>query len=105
MLCVQTNATLDDDTRFKFDGSGYYVKSSEEMRKIFPQNKYPKACDNTLEIAERIKYSFSSPKYYLPAFPVPEENISAEEYLSKKVFEGAKEVYQDITKEIKDRIN
>jgi len=105
LLCVQTNATLDDDTRFKFDGSGYHVKSSEEMRKLFPENIYPKACDNTLEIAERIKYSFSSPKYYLPAFPVPKENTSAEEYLNKKVLEGAKEVYQDITKEIKDRIN
>ena len=37
LLCVQTNATLDDNTRFKFDGSGYYVKSSEEMRKLFPE--------------------------------------------------------------------
>ena len=105
LLCVQTNATLDDETRFKFDGSGYHVKSSEEMRKIFPENIYPKACDNTLEIAERVKYSFSSPKYYLPAFPVPEENTSVEEYLNKKVLEGAGEVYQNITKEIKDRIN
>jgi len=105
LLCVQTNATLDDDSRFKFDGSGYYVKSSEEMRKIFPENKYPKACDNTLEIAERINYNFSSPKYYLPDFPVPEEKTSVEQYLSKRVLEGAEEVYKKITKEIKDRIN
>ena len=33
---------MDDETRFKFDGSGYLVKSSEEMRKIFPENIYPK---------------------------------------------------------------
>ena len=105
LLCVQTNATLDDDTRFKFDGSGYHVKSSEEMRKLFPENKFPKACDNTLEIANRIEYSFNSPKYYLPDFPVPEENTSIEEYLNKKVLEGAKEVYSEITKEIKDRIH
>ncbi len=105
LLCVQTNATLDDETRFKFDGSGYHVKSSEEMRKLFPEKIYPKACDNTLEIAERIKYSFNSPKYYLPDFPVPDEKTSAEEYLNKKVLEGANKVYQDITKEIKDRIN
>ena len=27
LLCVQTNATLDDESRFKFDGTGYHVKS------------------------------------------------------------------------------
>ena len=64
-MCVQTNATLDDETRFRFDGSGYYIKSSEEMRKLFPENKYPDACDNTIKIAEKIDYSFSSTKYYL----------------------------------------
>ena len=105
LLCVQTNATLDDNTRFKFDGSGYYVKSSEEMRKLFPEEKFPKACDNTVEIAERIEYNFSSPKYYLPDFPVPEKNKTIEEYLNEKVYEGAKEVYSDISKEIKERID
>ncbi len=105
LLCVQTNATLDDNTRFKFDGSGYHVKSSEEMRKLFPENKFPKACDNTIEIANRVEYNFSSPKYYLPDFPVPEENTSVEDYLNKRVLEGAKEIYPKITKEVKDRIN
>ncbi len=105
LLCVQTNATLSDETRFKFDGSGYHVKSSEEMRKIFPDSEYPKACDNTLEITERIEYSFKPPKYYLPDFPVPDEKISAEEYLNKKVYEGAGEVYSDVSKEIKERID
>jgi len=105
LLCVQTNATLSDETRFKFDGSGYHVKSSEEMRKIFPDSEYPKACDNTLEITERIEYSFKPPKYYLPDFPVPDEKMSAEEYLNKKVYEGAGEVYSDVSKEIKERID
>ena len=105
LLCVQTNATLDDENRFSFDGSGYYVKSSEEMRKLFPQNKYPDACDNTIKIAEKIDYSFDSPKYYLPDFPVPEKNKSIEEFLYEKVQEGAKELYPKITNEIKERID
>ena len=41
LLCVQTNRTLDDETRFRFDGSGYYVKSAEEMRELFTEDKYP----------------------------------------------------------------
>ena len=48
------------------------------MRKLFPEEKFPKACDNTVEIAERIEYNFSSPKYYLPDFPVPEKNKTIE---------------------------
>ncbi len=58
LLCVQTNRTLDDESRFRFDGSGYYVKSSEEMRKLFPEDKYPGACDNTLAIADRVNYDY-----------------------------------------------
>ena len=105
LLCVQTNATLDDETRFRFDGSGYYVKSSEEMRNLFPENQFPGACDNTLEIAGRIDYSFDAAKYYLPDFPVPAKNKSTEEFLYEKVQEGAKERYPKITKEINERID
>ena len=51
------------------------------MRKLFPENKYPDACDNTIKIAEKIDYSFSSTKYYLPDFPVPDKNKSIKEFL------------------------
>ena len=54
LLCVQTNATMEDDDRFKFDGEEYYVKSSEEMRQLFPDDSFPNACDNTLKIADRV---------------------------------------------------
>lgn len=35
MLCINSGATLDDPNRFKFEGSGYYIKSAEEMRELF----------------------------------------------------------------------
>ena len=44
---------MEDDDRFKFDGEEYYVKSSEEMRQLFPDDLFPNACDNTLKIADR----------------------------------------------------
>jgi len=104
LLCVQTNATLDDENRFKFEGSGYYVKSSEEMRELFPEDKYLDACDNTLKIAERIEYNFEFDKTYLPDFPV-NQNQTTEELLKTKVFEGASERYKNIDDEIISRIN
>jgi len=105
LLCVQTNATIEDENRFKFEGEGYYVKSSEEMRKLFPDNKFPNACDNTLKIAERINYEFNFGKNFLPDFPLPEEGITADEFLKVKVFEGASQRYKEITSEIENRIN
>ncbi len=104
LLCVQTNATLDDESRFKFEGSGYYIKSSEEMRDLFPEDMYLDACDNTLKIADRVDYSFEFDKTYLPDFPVSQDQ-STEELLKSKVIEGAKERYKNIDDEIMSRIN
>ncbi|AWB82933.1 DNA polymerase III subunit alpha [Corynebacterium yudongzhengii] len=53
MLCVQTGKTLLDADRFKFDGTGYYIKSAEQMRETWDE-MVPKGCDNTLWIAERV---------------------------------------------------
>ena len=46
MLCVQTGKTLHDEDRFKFGGTGYYVKSAEEMRALW-DDMVPEGCDNT----------------------------------------------------------
>ena len=53
MLCVQTGKTLLDPDRFKFDGTGYYIKSAEQMRELW-DSTVPGGCDNTLWIAERV---------------------------------------------------
>ena len=53
MLCVQTGKTMMDPDRFKFDGTGYYIKSAEQMREIW-DSTVPDGCDNTLWIAERV---------------------------------------------------
>ena len=105
LLCVQTNRTLDDESRFRFDGSGYYVKSAEEMRKLFPEDKYPGACDNTLAIADRVNYEFNFDNSYLPDFPIDDKNVSPEELLKIKVYEGGERKYGTLTSEIIERID
>ena len=105
LLCVQTNRTLDDESRFRFDGSGYYVKSAEEMRKLFPEDKYPGACDNTLAIADRVIYEFNFDNSYLPDFPIEDQNVSPEELLKIKVYEGGERKYGTLTSEIIERID
>jgi DNA polymerase-3 subunit alpha len=70
LLCVQTGSTIADPNRFKFDGSGYYLKSPEEMRQVW--RDFPEACDNTLLIAERCDVHLETEGYLLPRFDVPE---------------------------------
>ena len=35
LLCVQTGTNMADPGRFKFEGTGYYLKSPQEMRALF----------------------------------------------------------------------
>lgn len=72
MLCINSGSTLMDPDRFKFDGEGYYLRSTAEMRELFAD--FPEACDNTLLIAERCNVSFQTTAdgvNYMPSFPVP----------------------------------
>ena len=105
LLCVQTNATLDDENRFKFDGSGFYIKSSEEMRDLFPNEKFPDACNNTIKILDRVEYEFEKDTYYLPDFPIDDSSKNVDEYLKEKVYQGAESLYGELSSELEERIN
>ncbi|GEE03316.1 DNA-directed DNA polymerase [Gordonia spumicola] len=88
LLCVQTGKTLSDPTRFKFDGDGYYLKSADEMRELW-DHQVPGACDNTVEIGERVT-SYAdvfTHRDRMPIFPVP-EGFTQESWLSHEVMAG-----------------
>ena len=69
LLCIGTGKTLGDEKRMKFYSDDFYVKGSDEMRRLFAQ--YPEAVDNTMRIAERITTSLGASGHHLPNFPVP----------------------------------
>jgi len=75
------------------------------MRKLFPEDKFPGACDNTLAIADRVNYEFNFDKSYLPDFPIDDKNVSPEELLKIKVYEGGERKYGTLTSEITERID
>jgi len=76
LLALNSGSNLNDPTRFKFDGTGYYVKSAAEMAKVFPE--HPEALANTLLIAEQCEVTFDTKANYMPHFPVPagEDEVS-----------------------------
>ena len=68
LLCVQSGSTLDDPKRFKFDSTDFYIKTADEMRRLFAD--YPEAISNTLLIAERVSVEFDETVSYMPVYPV-----------------------------------
>ncbi|MBB5597282.1 DNA polymerase-3 subunit alpha [Neomicrococcus lactis] len=98
LLAIQSGSKLDEPTydeggsRFAFSGSGYYLKSSQEMRHVFKE--LPEACDNTLLIAERCEVSFDTDANYMPRFPCP-EGENEESWLIKEVTKGLAYRYPD----------
>ncbi|MCL2424597.1 MAG: DNA polymerase III subunit alpha, partial [Micrococcales bacterium] len=76
LLAVQSGSTLDEPTyekggnRFAFSGSGYYVKSAEEMRRTWAE--LPSACDNTVLLAQQCEVDFPAGANYMPRYAVPD---------------------------------
>jgi DNA polymerase-3 subunit alpha len=69
LLCVQTQSTLADPKRFRFDAPEFYLKSPQEMRAIWAE--LPEACDHTLELADRVDVRIPEDGQLLPRFPIP----------------------------------
>jgi DNA polymerase-3 subunit alpha len=70
LLCVQTGTNLADPKRFRLEGTGYYVKSPQEMRALSTDEQWQAGCDSTLLIAERANVEFTKSNL-MPNFPLP----------------------------------
>jgi DNA polymerase-3 subunit alpha len=105
LLCIQTGSLQSDENRLKFSGGNdYYIKTSEQMRALFPADEFPAACDNTLWVVERSSVDLEFGKILLPHFPVPTGHTEVS-YLEELVYSGAKERYGDpLTEEVRERI-
>ena len=94
LLCIQTGANRDDPGRFRFESEENYLKTSSEMRSLFPADEFPGACDNTLEVAERCDLQLEFGRILLPQFPVPVGATEAS-FLRDLVLDGARHRYGD----------
>ncbi|MFC4532839.1 DNA polymerase III subunit alpha [Sphaerisporangium dianthi] len=73
LLCIQTGKQLSDPDRFRFDGSGYYIKTADEMRAVDSSDLWAEGCRNTLLVAEKVDPSgMFGFKNLMPTFPIPE---------------------------------
>jgi DNA polymerase-3 subunit alpha len=110
LLCIQQQKLQADPRRLRFDAEEFYLKSPEEMRRVF--RELPEACDETLAIAERVRpipeleraLVERETRYRLPRFEAPDdEPLPA--YLRRLVERGAVERYgEPVPAEVRERI-
>ncbi|MFI7065731.1 DNA polymerase III subunit alpha [Kribbella sp. NPDC050124] len=95
LLCIQTGKNLADPDRFRFDGTGYHVKSAAEMYAIDTSEAWQQGCRNTLAIAERIETTgMFAKRDLMPRFAVP-EGYTEVTWFQDEVRRGMRRRYQD----------
>ncbi|NQU68050.1 MAG: DNA polymerase III subunit alpha [Candidatus Marinimicrobia bacterium] len=104
LFCLGTGKDLSDTNRRQYEPRQFYVKSADEMWKLFKDT--PTALENTLRIAESCSVNIDMTTLHLPHFKIPEgETVTdADEYLKKLCVSGLKERYSKITTEIQARL-
>ncbi|MDO4544772.1 MAG: DNA polymerase III subunit alpha [Bacillota bacterium] len=101
LMCIQTATTVDEEDRMKFANDQFYLKSEEEMRKLF--SNIPEACDNTAKIARQCDVSFTFGQLHLPDFTAP-EGMTNQEYLRKLCSRGLAERYPHLDDEERSQL-
>ena len=69
LLCVQTAGSMNDPKRFKFDTQEFYIKSADEMHRLFAHA--PEVCTRTMQFPERCNLELTKVKNPFPKFDTP----------------------------------
>ena len=110
LLCIQTKKTLADPKRMKFETHEFYMKSGDEMAELF--SYVPEAITNTRVIADKIEEPVFdlTPKgdpirdtSLIPLYK-PDDGSSSPDYLTNLTWAGLPKRYENITDEIKARV-
>ena len=100
--------------RYGFPNDEFYIKTPEEMKKLF--SDLPQAIACTQEIADKVEAYKLAREVLLPKFDIPAEFLAEEDaadggkrgenaYLRHLTYEGAKKRYPEITPEIRERLD
>lgn len=86
----------------RYEGGQYYVKSPEEMARLFPYAL--EALENTHKIALRCHVEIEFGVTKLPKYDVP-DGLTSWEYLNKLCHEGLEQRYHPVTDALKKRLD
>src|SRR5262249_9843265 len=87
LVCVQTGKSVHDDNRLKFHGNQFFVKSAEEMARVF--DGAPEVLSRTMAIAERCNAQMQKVSNPFPDFAIP-KGFNLDSYFDHVCREGFK---------------
>lgn len=103
LLCIQTGKMVEDRNRMRYNTDQIYFKSPDEMEQLF--GDFKPALENTIAIAEACDLELEFGDLKLPVFPIPKPYVSPDDYLRYLCERGCSERYDEITDEIKQRLD
>ena len=120
LLCVKDGEKLSTPKgrgrgfRYGLPNNEYYFKTQDQMKEIF--SDLPSSIENTNEIVSKIEAFDLTNEVLLPKFEIPEEFIDPKDidddgkrgennYLRHLTYIGAKKRYDEVGKELKERID
>jgi DNA polymerase-3 subunit alpha len=92
MICIQTNTTINDESRLKMSDDSYYLKGPEAMTELFAD--LPEAVANTERIAASCEVELDFSTLHLPQYKVPTDE-DADTYLRRLCWQGFGERYPE----------
>lgn len=108
MLCIGAAKTIQDESRPKLGADQFYLKSAEEMWRIFGA-ELPHCLSKTVEISERCNFALPSSEdsFNLPLYPIPPQSqcATADEYFEKVVWDGFEKRRRTILEELQKNGN
>jgi len=102
LFCLGTGKEKNDINRLKYEPEQFYIKSTDEMYKIFKDT--PQALENTIKIAEQCNVEIDLGTYHLPKYPIEDSSISPDLFLKNICKKGILEKYGKITPIIQKRL-
>jgi DNA polymerase-3 subunit alpha len=102
LVCIQTNTTLNDPKRLKSESDQLFLKSPEEMARVFKD--VPESISNTIRIAEMCSLDLGFRGYHLPEFPIP-AGFTPDAYLDSLCREGVQRRYGHVSGEVAARLD
>ncbi|MBL1280177.1 MAG: DNA polymerase III subunit alpha [Fluviicola sp.] len=120
LLCIKDNELVETPKgrgrgfRYALENEEYYFKSPDEMKELFLD--IPEAIMSIDEIIDQVEHYPLAREVLLPAFEIPKEFTDPEDakdggkrgennYLRHLTYEGAKKRYEEITDEIRERLD
>ncbi|MFA5069402.1 MAG: DNA polymerase III subunit alpha [Candidatus Omnitrophota bacterium] len=102
LLAIQTQTTLDDPNRMRMQTDEFYLKTADEMSRLF--RDMPDAINNTLDIADKCGLKLDLKSKHLPRF-IPPDGKAGPDYLRELVYEGMRQRYQGNGSQVATRID